>query len=98
MGPIRYPETSVEDYHSTLRNIVEKRWFQRRDTSLNSTDTLVFIMYKQCVLLEVGIKAINIVYVTFILQKILAYWQPIDKHNFLFFRRGGVGGGKGREA
>jgi hypothetical protein len=25
MGPIRWPETSVKDYHSTLRNIPEER-------------------------------------------------------------------------
>jgi hypothetical protein len=25
MGPIRCPETSVQDYHSTLRNIPEER-------------------------------------------------------------------------
>jgi hypothetical protein len=30
MGPIRYPETSVKDYHSTLRYIPEKRRFQLR--------------------------------------------------------------------
>jgi hypothetical protein len=28
MGPIRWPETSVKDYHSTLLNIPEEGWFQ----------------------------------------------------------------------
>jgi hypothetical protein len=37
MGPIRCPETSVKDYHSTLRNIPEEcRFHQHHSRSLKS--------------------------------------------------------------
>jgi hypothetical protein len=39
MGPIRCPETSVKDYHSTLRNAPEERRSdQHRDGSLKSRE------------------------------------------------------------
>jgi hypothetical protein len=37
MGPIRFPEASVNNYHSTLRNIPED---QRRGGNLKSCYTL----------------------------------------------------------
>jgi hypothetical protein len=44
MGPIRCPETSLNDYHSTLRNIaVERRSDQHHGGSLKS---MMIVLYE----------------------------------------------------
>jgi len=45
MRPIGCPETSVMNYHYTLRNTPEERWFHlHRDGSLKSPNSLYFAL------------------------------------------------------
>jgi hypothetical protein len=48
MGPIGYPETSLNDYHSTLRNITEEhRSATSQKFKMMTTDLQVFVLTLQ---------------------------------------------------
>jgi hypothetical protein len=42
MGPIRCPQTSVKDYHSTLRNTPEERRSQALSSSVDLDEIICF--------------------------------------------------------